>query len=115
MGKRKYLLRRHIQKLLSAYYAQPQDKVIGSPVASISLSSLLGKYHWQYIYNKLYKNQRGQWLTPTEIFQPYYSNIIANFIAREVSCNYDNTVNNGDKGKIQVVELGGGRGTNACK
>jgi len=116
------LLRRHIQKLLSEYYSQPSHKLIGSAITpgnSIPFSSLLGKYHWHYIHKKSYINQTGQWLTPTELFQPYYSNIIANFIAHEVLRNDADDGDGCDKEKnrhnekIQVLELGGGRGTNA--
>ena len=98
------LVRRHIHKLLSDYYSQPQNAVVGSIQSnSIAFKSLLGEWHWRRIFSKLYKTQSGQWLTPVELFRPYYSQILANFIAEQAK-----GVN-----EVHVVELGGGRGTNA--
>jgi len=100
------ILRRHIHKLLSDYYRQPYNKVVGSieQNSSFKFKCLLGEWHWRQQYGELYKDQEGQWLTPVEIFRPYYSRIIANYIAQQASCPAE---------KIQIVEIGGGRGTNA--
>lgn len=127
------ILRRHIHKLLSDYYNQPCNKVVGTigQNSSFDFKSLLGEWHWKQRYGKLYKgelcllpshnfneiisiiatnnlwdqiDQEGQWLTPVEIFRPYYSRIIANYISRQVSRPIE---------KFQIVEIGGGRGTNA--
>lgn len=48
------------------------------------------------------------WLTPVELFFPYYSNILANFVSISMS-----TMKNNEEGIFDIVELGGGRGTNA--
>lgn len=99
------ILRRHIHKLLSEYYRQPHNTVVGSipQSKSIAFKSLFGELHWRRIYGKLYANQSGQWLTPVELFRPFYSQILGNYIVQE------------GKGasKIHIVEIGGGRGTNA--
>lgn len=50
----------------------------------------------------MYKEQRGRWLTPVELFQPFYSNAFANFILESVGNQ-----------SFEIVECGGGRGTNA--
>lgn len=98
------ILRRYIHKVLSDYYQQPCDKVVGSIQSnSIDFKSLFGEWHWRRVYGQLYKKQSGQWLTPVELFRPYYSQILANYIAEQ---------GRGQK-KIDIVEIGGGRGTNA--
>lgn len=50
------------------------------------------------------------WLTPVELFTPYYSNIMANFVSKSMSSAM-NTLD--DCNTFDIVELGGGRGTNA--
>ena len=100
------LVRRYVGKRLADYYSQPAHKVVGStPEGSIQLSSLLGEWHWLRVYGRLYKEQEGQWLTPVELFYPHYSNVLANFVAE--TCQQETL------DRIHIVELGGGRGTNA--
>lgn len=99
------VVRREIGRRLSLYYAQSADRVIGSTPNPISMNNLWGEWHWKRVFQKLYNQQKGQWLTPVELFKPFYSNTMANFVARcfeEV-----------DGGPLEVVEMGGGRGTNA--
>jgi SAM-dependent MidA family methyltransferase len=98
------ILRRHIGERLHAYYAQSADTVVGG-LSPVHLSSLWGRWHWMLVYERLYKETQGQWLTPVELFQPHYSQAIANYIAS--LCDDDNP------SAIDIVELGGGRGTNA--
>lgn len=102
------ILRKYIHHRLSLYYQQPKNAVVGALQQSdhINFKKILGHWHWQRIFDALYKKQEGQWLTPVEIFNPHYSKVIANFIAKEAR-NIDYG------GAIEVVELGGGRGTNA--
>ena len=105
------LVRKQIHKLLSSYYNQPHNTVVGSTsyqsneINPINFRSVLGEWHWRRIYQGLYRNQAGQWLTPVELFRPYYSRIIANFIAMEMKKFSSNN-------EYEIVELGGGRGTN---
>ena len=51
------------------------------------------------------------WLTPSELFTPFYSNILANFVYRSINDFLQNNSNADDS--FDIVELGGGRGTNA--
>ena len=100
------LLRREIGRRLAAYYAQSAELVVGClpPLESVPLRSLWGEWHWKRTFRNMYRSQKGQWLTPVELFKPFYSNIVASFIARSL----ENTT-----GSAEIVELGGGRGTNA--
>jgi hypothetical protein len=123
------LVRKFIGRRLAEYYAQPANAVVGSTSttttsSSVNLGRLLGEWHWRRVYKQLYLEQEGHWLTPVELFKPYYSNTLANFVATAVGA----TANDGYTQKtsltnsrtsassldrIDVVELGGGRGTNA--
>jgi Putative S-adenosyl-L-methionine-dependent methyltransferase len=112
------LVRKYIQQRLQEYYAQPLDHVVGSLNSSTSSSRnripfrfLFGEYHWNYIYGRAYRRTKGQWLTPSELFTPYYSQCIARWMVRQMQWKMKQSqpslVN------LEIVELGGGRGTNA--
>ena len=153
------LVRKYIHQRLQEYYAQPFDRVVGSipttsSVCSITVSSppqqphripfryLLGEYHWKYIYGNIYRNTSGQWLTPSELFSPYYGQCMALWMIQQIEhrqlqlqqppqhnipavenhyrhhhsnmlpASVSKTIKK-PKMKIEIVELGGGRGTNA--
>ncbi|KAL3791283.1 hypothetical protein HJC23_000900 [Cyclotella cryptica] len=82
---------------------------------TINFSSLWGEWHWRRTYKRVYAEQQGMWLTPCELFTPYYSNILANFVCNSMKTSLNNLeelqVDSG--GTFEIVELGGGRGTNA--
>jgi hypothetical protein len=117
------LLRHHIGKRLGAYYAQSSDKVVGTLAAGeINFSWLLGEAHYRHVYRQRYRTQKGQWMTPVELFRPYYSHCFADFMAKDVmmsttrsdSGTSTSQGNNDDSDRpIRIVELGAGRGTNA--
>jgi hypothetical protein len=71
----------------------------------------LGQWHWKRTYKQLYKQQKGMWLTPVELFTPYYSNAFANFVSSSMKPMLESQKHKSDG--FQIVELGGGRGTNA--
>lgn len=98
------LLRRHIAQRLGDYYAQPSNFVVGAPLQTVDFQNLLGEWHWRRIYQKLYDEQHGQWLTPIELFSPYYSQVLAEYCAKQQTLSLE---------EFEIVELGGGRGTNA--
>lgn len=101
------LVRRRVGDQLAAYYAQPANLVVGKSalVDDSKLSSLLGTWHWQRTFQRMYDEREGHWLTPVELFRPHYSKILADFSVQ--------AVNNGAGPNLEIVELGGGRGTNA--
>jgi hypothetical protein len=132
------LVRKFIGRRLAEYYAQPANAVVGSTnttatslsssSSSVNLGRLLGEWHWRRVYKQLYLEQEGHWLTPVELFKPYYSNSLANFVANAVGTTTttasaaETTLTNSSTSissspssfdRIDVVELGGGRGTNA--
>lgn len=118
MSQKGILLRRYLCKRLSDYYSQPANAVVGSIESAsftrwtIDFSSLINEWHWKRTYKKVYQEQKGMWLTPVELFFPYYSNILANFVGISMSST-TKKMHNDEEGLFDIVELGGGRGTNA--
>lgn len=104
------VLRRYIGKRLADYYAQPADKVVGKSagIQSANLSRLLGEWHWRRVLKRFYEEREGHWLTPVELFQPYFSHVLADFCTQAVQVPVSVS-----KNELHIVELGGGRGTNA--
>jgi hypothetical protein len=108
------LLRNYIRDKLAAYYAQPSNSVIGYyDGKSINFSSLWGEAHFRYLHRKLYKARKGQWMTPVELFKPYYSYCFADYIAMDLRAKQQEHSNPSRFSKVEVIELGAGRGTNA--
>ena len=107
------LLRKYICQRLLEYYSQPAHRVVGSikNESSLNFPSLLGHWHWKRIYQQIYNEQKGMWLTPVELFTPFYSNIFANFVSSSMRPMLEKQTHNADG--FQILELGGGRGTNA--
>jgi hypothetical protein len=98
------ILRRYIGKRLNDYFAQPSSLVVGSPSKSVNFRNLLGEWQWKRIHRQLYEEQQGQWLTPVELFYPFYSQILAEFCVNQKGLSSD---------QFEIYELGAGRGTNA--
>jgi SAM-dependent MidA family methyltransferase len=101
------LLRRYIAKRLADYYAQPSNLVVGSAAQPLNFKSLWGEWHWKRVHRDLYEHQHGQWLTPVELFRPYYSQVLVDYCVQQQLHNFSSTQ------EFEIVELGGGRGTNA--
>jgi SAM-dependent MidA family methyltransferase len=98
------LLRRYIGKRLADYYAQPSNLVVGTSSQTAKFQNLFGEWDWKRVYKKLYEEQQGQWLTPVELFRPYYSQVLAEYCIQQQQLSSE---------EFEIVELGGGRGTNA--
>lgn len=117
------LVRHYIHQRLKEYYAQSAASVVGGlngeGEGPIAFRSLWGEWHWNNVYAKLYQAQQGQWLTPSELFQPYYSQCLAEWVASRIAATMSSSSSANaataatSKKKIRLMELGGGRGTNA--
>jgi hypothetical protein len=95
------LVRKFISHRLGAYYSQPHQSVVGGLNEPLHLD--WGRLYWQYKYKKVYHQNQGQWLTPVELFQPFYSNVLVRWI-----------LDRHEEGSpLNIVEFGAGRGTNA--
>lgn len=125
------LVRRYIGRKVAEYYAQPSHKVVGRSFELETamnhssgnnehlLSSLMGEWHWKRVFQRIYDEREGHWLTPVELFQPHYSYVLGNFcaeyqerMARQIKKEED-TATNHPLQPFEIMELGGGRGTNA--
>jgi len=108
------LVRRKVAKLLADYYAQPANQVVGSARhGTIHFSRLWGEWHYRRLVARLYKQQEGRWLTPVELMGPFYSQTLGNFVAAAQATNRKSNSDNNTGAKFDVVEIGGGRATNA--
>lgn len=111
------LVRRYIGGRLFEYYSQPADRVVGraSSVEKTRLSSLLGEWHWRRLLQRYYEEREGHWLTPVELFQPHFSRILGDFSCHtvEMARKSGSTPTIGGDTSWEIIELGGGRGTNA--
>ena len=105
------LVRKNIGRRLAAYYAQPPHSVVGTSAGTESarLSNALGEWHWRRLLDRFYKERQGHWLTPVELFQPHFSHILGDFCLSAV----DAASMEENAHRLEIVELGGGRGTNA--
>eukprot|EP00924_Labyrinthula_sp_SR-Ha-C_P004796 snap_masked-scaffold_1-processed-gene-12.27-mRNA-1 protein AED:0.41 eAED:0.41 QI:0/-1/0/1/-1/1/1/0/392 len=72
---------------------------------TINFNDLIGKSAYNNAVSNIYKNKKGSFATPVEIFKPHYSNSIARFILKE-KLKYK-------LNKTRIIEIGGGNGTNA--
>ena len=105
------LVRRRVAELLAEYYAQPANRVVGSAFLTkgnneINFNSLWGEWHYLWVCERLYAQQEGRWLTSVELMRPFYSQALANFVAEQARAFQQNV-------GFEVVEMGGGRATNA--
>ena len=78
----------------------------------IAFRELIGRSAYLRALNKAYKNDANRtsnaWLTPVELFKPWYSRAIARYI---VQCHSQAACKG--KSPLKIVEFGGGNGTNA--
>jgi SAM-dependent MidA family methyltransferase len=97
---------------LADYYAQPANRVVGSVLSEgdIDFRSLWGEWHYKRVVSRLYAKQEGRWLTSVELMRPYYSRALANFVATQATEDDDNRKQSRE---FDIVEMGGGRATNA--
>ncbi|CAB9499355.1 Conserved hypothetical protein [Seminavis robusta] len=105
------LIRRHVAKLLADYYAQPANRVVGSALLTegdINFKRLWGEWHYRRVCSRLYANQEGRWLTSVELMRPFYSRVLGNFVAEQAEASLKDSHDCFD-----IVEMGGGRATNA--
>ena len=103
MNKLKFpcLVRDYIHESLysaSSGYFMKDTHQLGTLVKPLKYSDLTGVYNYQQLLGKNYP--KNAFLTPVEIFQPWYGHSIANYCIEKQKESY-----------IQILELGGGTGT----
>eukprot|EP00210_Caulerpa_lentillifera_P005922 g5662.t1 len=71
----------------------------------LNFNSILDESSYRLKIKKLYKRVPGSWLTPVEIFSPWYGNAIADFIIKRAK---DEEM---EDRSLEIFEIGGGSGT----
>ena len=72
----------------------------------VDFREMYGLFEYQMHLKKVYKTRESSWLTPVEIFSPWYSFAIAKYIVQQCRERGESELN--------IVEMGGGAGTNAA-
>jgi hypothetical protein len=78
--------------------------VIASLAKPINFGDLFGEMEWRHTVKNLYDASPRGWLTPVEVFAPYYSHALARYLLRSRDASHHPLV---------VYEIGGGTGINA--
>jgi len=100
------LCRRWIHEHLysaKGYFADPVSPIVSGH--SIDFNALVGMADYKRAEQALYRDS-GHWLTPAELFQPYYSQAIAHWLIHVHAMR--NT-----RLPMRIFEVGAGNGTNA--
>jgi hypothetical protein len=90
---------------------------ISTPPSFLNFNGMLGKAEYRTCLAKLYDAQEHAWLTPVEIFAPWYSAAIARYaVSRHLAAAPATASATGPAGTaapLVIYEVGGGNGTNA--
>ena len=93
--------------------------VIHTAPQPIEFKNLWGRWEYEMAVDKLYRRKPEGWHTPVEVFAPWYSRAIARYMLHQISaCGSAGSSSlankrDDDDSLLQVVEIGGGSGTNA--
>ena len=87
----------------------------------LNFAAFWGEWQWRAYLTTLYQTntakQQGQWITPVELFQPYYSQILGQYcitvFERQQAEQQQQQKPKKKRYQYEIYELGGGRGTNA--
>ncbi|KAF0743122.1 hypothetical protein Ae201684_002179 [Aphanomyces euteiches] len=85
------------------YFTSESREVLHAPKKPMDFNDFWGKGEYKAALTKLYQTDTEAWMTPVEVFYPYYSNAIANYMLLSPFTS----------DKLTIFEIGGGAGTNA--
>ncbi|ETW03116.1 hypothetical protein H310_05540 [Aphanomyces invadans] len=101
------LTRDYIHKCLyskdGGYFTSESREVLHAPKEPMKFHDFWGKGEYKAALAKLYQADKEAWMTPVEVFYPYYSHAIANYMLMAPFTT----------DKLTIFEIGGGAGTNA--
>nr|CCA18959.1 conserved hypothetical protein [Albugo laibachii Nc14]CCA24842.1 conserved hypothetical protein [Albugo laibachii Nc14] len=86
------------------YFAREGRDVLRSLDHEIDFENLWGESEYRAKIDQEYRVQSEAWMTPVEIFAPFYSHALAKYILRLPDVNSEN---------LRIFEAGGGSGINA--
>ncbi|CAI5713579.1 unnamed protein product [Peronospora effusa] len=85
------------------YFTTERRKVLHTPTQSINFGNLWGAQEYRNLVAQLYKESTEAWLTPVEVFAPYYSQALARYMLHSPFFRQE----------LEIFEIGGGSGSNA--
>eukprot|EP00897_Mesotaenium_endlicherianum_P005548 jgi/Mesen1/5020/ME000025S04412 len=110
IGERRLLVRDYIANSLyhpsNGYFTS--NPVVASLDGAIGFSKLKGKSEYQQLLRDLYQQHDMSWLTPVEIFQPWYGRAVAEYILQH---HHHHRRKHDSSTPLQIYEIGGGTGT----
>lgn len=99
------LVRDFLQKSLydprTGYFTSKDVIIAPETPDPLPFNSMKGEFDYRKTVADLYAKNLGKWMTPVEIFAPYYSVALANYILTSRRSK-----------ELHLIEIGGGRGTN---
>eukprot|EP00775_Hariotina_reticulata_P008482 gene8482-8664_t len=87
---------------------QPPIKRLTEP---ITFNRLLNQAEYRALLGRIYQQLQVDWLTPVEVFAPWYGRALARYI---LECRQHTLHANSSKTPLAIVEIGGGTGTLAA-
>lgn len=87
----------------AGYFTTQGREVLHAPAEPIDFGNLWGAREYRRTVAQLYAAKKEAWLTPVEVFAPYYSHAVANYMLN--SPFYQK--------QLEIYEIGGGSGSNA--
>ena len=97
----------------TGYFTNIELPVITQPSISLNFTNFFGKQEYQYQLQQIYKASRNGWLTPVEIFAPWYSYAIATYIIQHHLHRIKQNKLSLQSTPLIIYEIGGGNGTHA--
>ncbi|KAG7381674.1 hypothetical protein PHYBOEH_010814 [Phytophthora boehmeriae] len=87
----------------AGYFTTEEREVLHAPSQSIDFGDLWGAGEYRNVVAQLYEESPEAWLTPVEVFAPYYSQALARYMLNSPFFRKE----------LEIFEIGGGSGTNA--
>ncbi|KAF4137322.1 putative S-adenosyl-L-methionine-dependent methyltransferase [Phytophthora infestans] len=87
----------------AGYFTTQERNVLHVPTESIDFGNLWGAGEYHNMVAELYKESPEAWLTPVEVFAPYYSQALARYMLNSPFFRQE----------LEIFEIGGGSGSNA--
>jgi hypothetical protein len=87
----------------------------GGSAAGLDFKNMLGEMEYRHVVAQLYAQGGSAWLTPCELFHPWYSRAVARFVVEQLHSRRPQHSSGSQQGparrKLRVLEIGGGNGT----
>jgi hypothetical protein len=106
------LVRHYLNKLLydssKGYFCTLETKPIIENDEFFNFSKMNNAKEWYEVQQTKFNQASGQWFTQCELFAPYFSSVLLDFIIKEHYSSFQSQTPN-----LNIIEIGAGSGTNA--